>query len=333
VTVGRNPAPFASVILPTRGRPEKLLRALRSLQSQDERDWEALVVDDGDGEGLTAVAELGDARVGAIRGAGNGPAEARAAGLARVSGRLACWLDDDDWWDDPGHLTALRAGFEIPGGKRFLFRGGWIVHEEDGAREVFDHPATSESLRANNTILTSSIAYPLAAHAELGSLDPEVGGYCDWDFMLRMCDAGYEPVRVPGLGVCYEVGAASLSRAYDAPRRRGEFERFRGKHGLAIELSNHERIHKMLSEMAEPEGSSPDGFSEVNGALERTFRLESFPAAIAFVNRIAELAEAENHHPEIAISYRDVTLRWRTHSADAITERDRELASASAALA
>ena len=51
------------------------------------------------------------------------------------------------------------------------------------------------------------------------------------------------------------------------------------------------------------------------------------------MNRVAELAEAENHHPDIAVSYRDVTVRWRTHSADAITDRDREMAARSAALA
>lgn len=327
MTVGRNPAPFASIIVPTRARAAKLLRALRSLQVQDERGWEAIVVDDGEGEGLEAVAGLVDPRVTALAGAGHGPAEARAAGIDRAAGTLVCWLDDDDWWDDPGQLSALRATFEAPGGKRFLYRGGWLVHERDGAREIFAHAATCESLRVNNTILTSSIAYPLAAHGELGPLDPEVGGYCDWDFMLRMCDAGYEPVRVPGLGVCYEVGAPSLSSVFDAPGRRAQFERFRAKHGLEIELSNHQRIHEMLSGMP-----VPDGWSEVDGALERTFRLESFPAAIAFVSRVAEVAEAENHHPEIAISYRDVTLRWRTHSADAITDRDRELASASAAL-
>lgn len=69
-----------------------------------------------------------------------------------------------------------------------------------------------------------------------------------------------------------------------------------------------------------------DGWQEIEGALERTFELDSFAEAIAFVNRVAELAEHENHHPDIAVSYRKVTLRWRTHSADAITERDRELA-------
>ena len=69
-----------------------------------------------------------------------------------------------------------------------------------------------------------------------------------------------------------------------------------------------------------------DGWQEIEGALERTFELASFAEAIAFVNRVAELAERENHHPDIAVAYRKVTLRWRTHSADAITERDRELA-------
>lgn len=72
---------------------------------------------------------------------------------------------------------------------------------------------------------------------------------------------------------------------------------------------------------------------EIDGALERTYQLASFEDAIAFVNRVAALAEAEDHHPEIAIAYRKVTLRWSTHSAGGITERDRELASRSDELA
>ena len=69
-----------------------------------------------------------------------------------------------------------------------------------------------------------------------------------------------------------------------------------------------------------------EGWSEVDGALERELRFESFPEAIAFVNRLAEAAEAANHHPDIAVSYRTVTVRWSTHSASAITDRDREMA-------
>ena len=70
----------------------------------------------------------------------------------------------------------------------------------------------------------------------------------------------------------------------------------------------------------------PPDWAEVDGALQREFELPSFPDAIAFVNRVAELAERENHHPDVTISYKRVTLRWTTHSAGGITERDRELA-------
>jgi 4a-hydroxytetrahydrobiopterin dehydratase len=71
---------------------------------------------------------------------------------------------------------------------------------------------------------------------------------------------------------------------------------------------------------------SAPNWIETGGALERTFELPSFPEAIAFVNRVAELAEQENHHPDIAVSYRKVTLRWTSHSEGGITDRDYALA-------
>ena len=65
----------------------------------------------------------------------------------------------------------------------------------------------------------------------------------------------------------------------------------------------------------------------------REFELPTFPAAIEFVDRLAELAESEDHHPDIDIRYRRVTVRWSTHSAGGITEKDRELAERTSALA
>ena len=70
----------------------------------------------------------------------------------------------------------------------------------------------------------------------------------------------------------------------------------------------------------------PEGWAEVEGALERDFRFRDFVEAIAFVNRLAEAAEAANHHPDLAISWNRVTVRWCTHAAQAITDRDVELA-------
>ncbi len=77
----------------------------------------------------------------------------------------------------------------------------------------------------------------------------------------------------------------------------------------------------------------PQGWEEVDGALQREFRFKDFAAAVDFVNRVAALAEEANHHPDIAIHWNRVTLRWRTHAQNAITERDTELAARTNALA
>jgi 4a-hydroxytetrahydrobiopterin dehydratase len=73
-------------------------------------------------------------------------------------------------------------------------------------------------------------------------------------------------------------------------------------------------------------------WQEQDGALVREFELPSFPAAIAFVDRLAELAESANHHPDIDIRYRRVTVRWTTHSEGGITAKDREMAERTSAL-
>jgi len=72
--------------------------------------------------------------------------------------------------------------------------------------------------------------------------------------------------------------------------------------------------------------SVPEGWREEDDALVREFELASFPAAIEFVRRLAELAERENHHPDIDIRYRRVLVRWSTHSASGVTDRDRDMA-------
>lgn len=326
---GSGTAPvFASIVMPTLGRLSTLRRAIASVQAQDLASWELIVVDDGDGAATGAARAMDDRRIRAVPNAGAGQVDARNTGLALATGEVVCWLDDDDWWDDAGHLTRLRAERRA---REFAFRGGWVVFEDGdgrpGRREVFDLPATDRTLRRDNTILTSSIAYPRSAHRELGLLDRQLGGYCDWDFMLRMCDAGFSPRKLSGLGVCYSIHASNTSAVAASPARRAGFERFAAKHGLDIVIANHLEIHRMRTGM-----STPEGWSEVDGALEREFRFSGFREAIAYVNRVADLAESENHHPDIAVAYNRVRLRWRTHSAEAITDRDRELAVLSAGL-
>jgi 4a-hydroxytetrahydrobiopterin dehydratase len=73
-------------------------------------------------------------------------------------------------------------------------------------------------------------------------------------------------------------------------------------------------------------------WQEQDEALVCEFELPSFPEAIEFVDRLAELAESENHHPDIDIRYRRVTVRWTTHSEGGITEKDRVMAERTSAL-
>ena len=81
------------------------------------------------------------------------------------------------------------------------------------------------------------------------------------------------------------------------------------------------------------DGAGMGDWEERDDALVREFEFESFPEAIAFVDRLAEAAESANHHPDIDIRYRKVTVRWTTHSEGGITERDRAMAERTTVLA
>ncbi len=60
--------------------------------------------------------------------------------------------------------------------------------------------------------------------------------------------------------------------------------------------------------------------------LLRTYELPSFREAIAFVGRVADAAEREDHHPDIDIRYKKVTLRLSSHDVGGLTPRDPRLA-------
>ena len=75
---------------------------------------------------------------------------------------------------------------------------------------------------------------------------------------------------------------------------------------------------------AEIQGRLKDlpGWSRDGDAIQRQFTFEGFPGAVAFVVRLGFDAEAADHHPDITINYKRVTLRYTTHSAGGLTARD-----------
>ena len=66
--------------------------------------------------------------------------------------------------------------------------------------------------------------------------------------------------------------------------------------------------------------------------IEKSVRLADFRAAMAFVNRVADIAEDLNHHPDITISWNRVDLAVSTHDSGGLTALDFELARAVDAL-
>ena len=61
-------------------------------------------------------------------------------------------------------------------------------------------------------------------------------------------------------------------------------------------------------------------------AIQKQFEFDSFPLAINFLNRVAKLAEEADHHPDMTIKYRRVTMALSTHSEGGITQKDFDLA-------
>lgn len=72
-------------------------------------------------------------------------------------------------------------------------------------------------------------------------------------------------------------------------------------------------------------GARP-GWTRRNNSLARTFEFPTFAAGIAFVNRVAKVADKMDHHPDVDIRYTKISFSLSTHSAGGITSKDFALA-------
>ncbi len=89
----------------------------------------------------------------------------------------------------------------------------------------------------------------------------------------------------------------------------------------------------LLDDVAVAAGLEGLAWQRAGSSLALSVTLPSFLAAIEYVRRVAEIAEAMDHHPEIDIRWRTVTLRVTTNSAGGITPMDLEFAARVDALA
>lgn len=230
-----------SIIIPTYKRPDMLERALNSIRAQTVQSWEAIVVDDGDGEGLERVAKLADPRIRAYPNWGQGQCDARNTALLRCECEYIALLDDDDWWEDTHHLEHILEQLRCH--TALIYSSGFLVMEQHGfeqSRVPFDARATPYSLRQDNTLLASAVAYPRAFHDLLGGFDDRMGHYWDWDWYLRVLEAGFPLLELENYGVCIALHSDNNSGMHHTLERQRDLNMLCQKHGLGkIPIKNH----------------------------------------------------------------------------------------------
>ncbi|WP_038056719.1 glycosyltransferase family 2 protein [Thermus amyloliquefaciens] len=225
-----------SVLIPTKGRPGMLREALLSLQAQTFRHWEAVVVEDGEGEGLEVVRALAEPRVRGLWNGGRGQVEARLTALGVAQGEAVLFLDDDDLLLDPAYLH--RAWRALAQGAGVAYGEGVLLLE---AGEIpFAPGEVGPWLLKDNRLLASGTALRKKALWELGGLDPAMGDYWDWDLWLRVYRAGLPFRYLKGRGVGVRVHGKNASHGNRREERALYLERLRAKHGLGpIPLKDH----------------------------------------------------------------------------------------------
>jgi 4a-hydroxytetrahydrobiopterin dehydratase len=79
---------------------------------------------------------------------------------------------------------------------------------------------------------------------------------------------------------------------------------------------------KLSSDDATKKVANLAGWTLDGDAIRKQYTFDDFLAAIAFVNRLAPEAQRADHHPDILINYKRVTLTYSTHSEGGLTDKD-----------
>ncbi len=85
---------------------------------------------------------------------------------------------------------------------------------------------------------------------------------------------------------------------------------------------------KLSQTEAEQRVKNLSGWTLYGDEIRKQYTFKDFLAAIAFVDRLAPIAQAADHHPDILINYKRVTLTYSTHSEGGLTVKDFEGAAA-----
>jgi glycosyltransferase involved in cell wall biosynthesis len=222
-------------VIPAYNAERHLVETLRSLSGQTLTDWEAVVVDDGSGDGTARVAEQhGDSRVRVFRQANAGVCAARNRGMAEGHAPLVLFLDADDRLR-PDALERLAAALEHDVTLAAAYGEATVIDASGrvagtGRRPWFTHRPSGNVVRpllGRNFLYVGAVMARREAVSAAGNFDTTLRLYEDWEFWCRLslqgpfAYIGGEPVleyrRTPG-GAVALLGADERAsfRALDA---------------------------------------------------------------------------------------------------------------------
>ena len=79
---------------------------------------------------------------------------------------------------------------------------------------------------------------------------------------------------------------------------------------------------EIVTQLSQLNGEQALGWRLLDGSLEKTFAFKNFHETMGFVNAVAFIANAEDHHPDLALSYGKCTVRFNTHDVNGISISD-----------
>ncbi len=210
--------PLFSVIIPCYNSEATIASAIQSVLSQDDGDFELIVVDDGsrDRSVLAAVTAIGgDARGRVMLCHNAGPAAARNHGASLARGRLLAFLDSDDRWAS-GLLSAHREKFSLSGDIAISFgRTVFFDSKMETQGRCSAHHASLEivDMLAENPLCTSSnIVVRRDVFEMVGGFDDAMRYAEDQEFVVRvLATTSSRVVGIDAPLVHYRTSAGGLS--------------------------------------------------------------------------------------------------------------------------
>ena len=79
---------------------------------------------------------------------------------------------------------------------------------------------------------------------------------------------------------------------------------------------------EIVTQLSKLNGEQALGWRLIDGALEKTYTFKNYHETIGFVNALVFIANAEDHHPDLTVSYSKCTVRFNTHDVNGISVSD-----------